>query len=187
MNWAGVLNALQRVVHWVGENPVAVWGAVLSTGLAIREVWRARTGIHLRVDEYRKFNQAGTVVLVTEDVSSGGESMVVVDVYNRGRGPIHLEQVGLHVKTGGWLMFNQAEGMEQLPKKLEPSDGFTMASSSEKVAGVLKKDGRGSDNIYGPFCKDGAGRIYKRRLKKKERTALKRAFGETPAKTAIKA
>src|SRR5260370_24985776 len=117
---------LHRLINWVGASPVALWGAALSTLLAIREIWRARTGIHCRVDEYRKFDQAGQLVLVADKAASGGESMVVVDVYNRGRDPIHLEQVGLHVKSGGWLLFNQAEGMEELPKKLEPSDGFTM-------------------------------------------------------------
>lgn len=55
--------------------------------------------------------------------------------------------------------------MEQLPKKLEPSDGFTMATSAAKLAQTLKGGATGADRVYGPFCKDGAGRIYKRRLK----------------------
>jgi hypothetical protein len=63
--------------------------------------------------------------------------------------------------------------MEQLPKKLEPSDGFTMATSAAKLAQTLKGRANGADRISGPFCKDGAGRIYKRRLKRGERDALK--------------
>jgi hypothetical protein len=128
------------------------------------------------------FKQPGGVVLVTEDVSDqGGEVMLVVDVYNRGRDPIHLQQVGLRVKTGGWLLFNQAEGMEQLPKKLEPSDGFTMATAATKLAETLKGASKGAARVYGPFCKDGAGRIYKRRLKRGEREALKTVLEDAAA------
>lgn len=176
---------MATVRDWISGNAIALWGAALSTVLAVREIWRARSRIHFNVNRYRMFNQPVGVVLVTEDVADqGGDVMLVVNVYNRSRDPIHLEQVGLRVKTGGWLVFNQAVGMEQLPKKLEPSDGFTMATSAAKLAQTLKGGVAGADRIYGPFCKDGAGRIYKRRLKRKERDALKTVLEAAGAQAA---
>lgn len=170
---------LNAIVTWTSSNAIAAWGAALSTLLAAREIWRSRSRIRFNVNRYRMFNQPGGVVLVTQDIADqGGEVMLVIDVYNRSRDPIHLRQVGLRVKTGGWLVFNQAVGMEELPKKLEPTDGFTMASSAAKVAQTLKAKGQGANHIYGPFCKDGSGRIYKRRFKRDERRALRMILKE---------
>lgn len=78
---------------WVSGNAIALWGAVLSTVLAAREIWRSRSRIHFNVNRYRMFNQPAGLVLVTEDVANqGGDLMLVVNVYNRSRDPIHLEQ-----------------------------------------------------------------------------------------------
>ena len=176
------ITILNGIASWASSNAIAAWGAGLSTLLAAREIWQARSRIHFNVNRYRMFNQPGGVVLVTQDVADeGGEVMLVIDVYNRSRDPIHLRQVGLRVKTGGWLIFNQAVGMVELPKKLEPTDGFTMASSAAKVAQTIKAKGQGANHIYGPFCKDGAGRIYKRRFKRGERRALQTILKEDGA------
>jgi hypothetical protein len=162
---------------------LATWGAVLSTVLAGREWWRSRHHVRFAVSPRAMGVGPGSVILASPDVVVGGTPVVAIDIYNRGRDPLPLQQVGLRLKTGwvktGWLMFNQMPDLPGLKYKVDPADGFTMASETESLREALAGKGCTLDSVRGPFCTDGAGRMYRRSLRRRERQALKVSLGET--------
>ncbi len=169
--------------HW--QPVVAGWGAALSSVLAARTWWRERSRIHFLVSVgLAGIDGRGNLLLVRGALASGrsvegGVTAVVIEVYNRSRDPPHLNQVGLRLSNGtARMVFFQSPGFQELPVKLEPTDGFTMVSKVQSVAKGLPDGAVPKKHIRGPFCRDGAGQEYGRRLRRDERRALVEALGK---------
>jgi hypothetical protein len=182
----------QSLASWWAHNWQFVPGYLafpVSLTLAAREFWRSRSRIHFSVDHYVGAQSANQIVLVTANmgVGDGGVSLIVIHVYNRGRDPLHLAEVGLRAKStgllwrtpGGRIVFQQSPGLPGLPARLEPSDGFLMASRADSFSRSPGQLGSSLASIRGPYCRDGAGREYKRRFNRRERQRLGHALGPT--------
>lgn len=174
------------VPDWIGDHwqpIIAGWGAVLSTVLAGRTWWRERSRVHFWVGVGRAGVDAGGNIILAHGrlgqgyKLEGGVTTVVIAVYNRSRDPLHLHRVGLRGTGTARMVFFQSPGFKELPVKLEPTDGFTMASKLESVAQALPAEVGAVRHIKGPFCTDGAGQEHGRRLRRDERDALVEALG----------
>lgn len=176
---------MTRGIDWLGAHwqpLIAAWGAVLSTFLAGRTWWRERSRVRFWVGiGVAGVDGRGNIVLVRGKLGAGyavegGVTTLVIEVYNRSRDPIHLRRVGLRGSGTARIMFFQSEGLPALPVKLEPTDGYSMVNKVASVAQALAAGNRSANHIRGPFCTDGAGREYGRRLRRGERRALVEAL-----------
>lgn len=167
--------------HW--QPVIAVWGAAVSSVLAVRTWWRERSRVHFSVDVGKAgIDGRGNLLLVRGALAGGrtlegGVAAAVIGVYNRSRDPLHLHQVGLRLTDGtARMVFFQSPGFQELPVKLEPTDRFTMVSKVKSVVQGLPEGAVPAKHIRGPFCKDGAGQEYGRHLRRDERQALTNAL-----------
>ena len=116
----------------------------------------------------------GQAVLISAADSRGGTPVLTIHVYNRGREPIYLQTVGLQARGGRAIPIQRAE-MRQLPTKLDPSDGFPLVADPASLVQALADFRSSVDRFDRVYCVDGAGRMYVRRLKPKEREAIRSA------------
>ena len=164
---------------WLGDHwqlVIAVWGAVVSTALAAREIWRSRRRIVFDVDHYNLFTSGVQPVLITARDSSGGTPVIVIGVYNRGHAPIYLQSVGFRWKSGGFAVPVPIQGMGQLPRRVDPSDGFSAVANPTSLKQAMESKKATVAEIHRVFCKDGAARIYQRKINARERNAIAAAF-----------
>jgi hypothetical protein len=174
-----------HVLDWLGSHwqpVIAAWGAVLSMVLAVRAWWRDRSRVHFWVGVgVAGIDGRGNIVLVRGQLGpgsavEGGVTTLVIEVYNRSRDPIHLRRDGLRGSGTARIMFFQSEGLPALTVNLEPTDGYSMVNKVVSVAQALPTGNRSARHIRGPFCTDGAGQEYGRRLRRSERRALVEAL-----------
>lgn len=167
---------------WLVKNTalaVAVWGAVLSSFLALRELWRSRRRIFFEVDHSNLLTGSFQPVLIPPDDARGGSPVISIHVYNRGHDPIYLQTVGLRSRYGGHLVPVQHAELRQLPTKLDPSDGFTLVAKPGSLQQAVASKGGSVEVIDRVYCSDGAARLYQRRLKGRERRAIASAVRAT--------
>jgi hypothetical protein len=160
-------------VNWLFA--IALWGALLSTALAVREVLLSRRRIYFEVVHNRLLVGSFQPVLLPPDDDREAGDVIAIQVYNRGRDPIYLQTVGLRSRYGGRLVPVQHAELRQLPTKLDPSDGFTLVVKPGSLVAAVAGQGSTVDTIDRVYCLDGAGRSYWRRLKGSERDAIRTA------------
>ncbi len=166
---------VSRLGLWLDQNTplaIALWGALLSTALAIREIWRSRRRIFFEVDHSNLLTGSFQPVLISAGDARGGSPVIAIHVYNRGRDPIYLQTVGLRSRYGGHLVPVQHAELRQLPTKLDPSDGFILVAKPDSLAAALASKEASVEVIDRVYCVDGAGRRYQRRLKWREQRAI---------------
>jgi hypothetical protein len=97
---------------------LAVWGAVLSTVVVVRDYWRSRVRARVLV----AYGMPPTQGAQESEV----KFFAVGTIQNRGRETIVLGAVGIAMDDGSNLLFRPRYGEDPLPKELPPGQAYSV-------------------------------------------------------------
>lgn len=133
---------------------VAVYGALLSTVIAIRELTKDK----------RRVKVTCNVSLVPLSSDETWE-FISIDVVNIGHRPIQISSAGIIMSDGNYYtQLSSKLGKNPLPKKLEDGESFTIMFDVDKIIEVLKHSNRQNVKYTKAFVSDAEGNKYKARL-----------------------
>lgn len=156
---------------------VAIYGALVSSALGVLRVFEfleGRRRIHFSVS-YSTLLSGGPIATRT--------NLITIDIGNRGPVPIQLSSVGLRLRDKSGLALQQVAELwhsQQLPARVEPSSGFVMGLVPKNLGEAIG-GANGVTRLARVYCTDGAGRVYSRRLSKRELTDIRKAIEAEPA------
>ncbi len=154
---------------------LAAYGAALASLLGVIrlvEFWESRKRIHFAVAHS---------VLFSGGLVPDRTNVITIHVGNRGPIPIHLSSIGFLLKDRKGLLFQQIAELQfsqQLPSKVEPSEGFVMGVLPAKLGESLG-GADGVRKLAQVYCTDGSGRTYERRLTRRETQQIRKAIEES--------
>jgi hypothetical protein len=132
---------------------IAVWGAILSTALAIREILKDRR--YVKVD-----------CRMSIAVSNLGKPLefVSIDVVNTGQRPIQIKKAGLLLNTDElFFQIKSMAGYIPLPKKLEDSESLSINFDLDQVGKAIENT-NGKKWYTKAIIEDSEGKKYTTRL-----------------------
>ncbi len=147
---------------------VAVWGALLSSLLGLRQVRRGRPGVKVIV-----------LPMEGQGEDGGGRSYWWVRVHNHRERPVEIESVGIrlkHPKPHGWGTLVHAQVNA---KHARSSELPTMLTDGESADFYFKRVGYGYPNVptVGGFrVRDSAGNTYSGKYRRSSPAALWRTW-----------
>jgi len=132
---------------------VALWGAGLSTALAIRDYFKDRPRLKV-------YSFVGEL-----PVPSGKPPrFIILQVTNVGHRPITICDAGLELSNGSYKDYNPITGPYSLPKKLEGGDLLNIPIVYERVKAfhlAIKNEATWFTNVY---VMDAERRVYRTSL-----------------------
>jgi len=135
---------------------IAIYGALLSTIIAIREVTKDKRRVKV------------TCMVALSPISSGETwEFISVDAVNIGHRPIQIKSAGLIMSDKKFFtqLANKA-GRNQLPKKLEDGESVTFMFDVEKIIDTLNHPDRENVKYIKACVVDAEGNKYTSRLPK---------------------
>ena len=138
---------------------LAMWGAVLSTILAIREIQKDKPRVRVSC----KF---ATVSFPT----GGSWHGISIDAVNTGNRPVEVQEAGLLLSDGGRLVepyTNLGPGYINLPKKLDAGESVTaFLDLSPMEKGLEEANQTRRTTLTAAYVRDAEGRIHRGRIPK---------------------
>lgn len=130
---------------------VALYGAILSTVVAVRE-WRAKR------PRIRVKTSMGFLDLARGNVS---DAMVFVEAANPGQKPVTLSSVGFILPFKGKVFLRQPQGSVRIPCELAPESACQVWINARELGQLLRSHGfSGKLKLVG-FYGDQVGRTHK--------------------------
>lgn len=136
---------------WGALSPLAIYGAVLSTSIAVRDYFRARQRVTVR---------AGYAMVPG---ISASEFALVGVIANHGRDSIFLQSATVEVKGAMLASTRQPASMLQFPYELKAGQSFTASFSAEFVQSIAAY---GNHNLVRVILHDQLGRSHRSQFTK---------------------
>ena len=128
---------------------VALYGATLSTILAINEFRKERRVLRVTCD-----------IAIAGLTTGGSYTFVAIKVVNVGHRPVTLTSAGFILNNGKWATQLESQmGMIPLPKKLEDGDNVSLMFDYDRVVKLAKEMGEGI-RFTKAVVSDAAGKKY---------------------------
>ena len=133
---------------------IAIYGALLSTIIAIREITKDK-------------RQVKIVCRYALAFPPGDETwkFISIDVVNTGHRPIQINQAGILLSDGSsFTQLVSKVGKIPLPKKLEDGESFEVMFDADKVEQAIKNHENKNVKFTKAFVSDAEGNRYTARL-----------------------
>lgn len=131
---------------------IAIYGASLSTIIAIREFTKDRRRVKV---------ECFPVILST------GSNMIMIRVVNTGHRPIQINQAGLLLSNGQSVTQLQSSiGIIPLPKKLEDGESLEIMFDTDRIKQSQKDKNNKKIKFTKAYVSDAEGNRYTFRLPK---------------------
>lgn len=137
---------------------IAVWGAALSTILATHTIFKDRRSVKVIYG-----------LAITDDNFGRPITLVLVEAINKGHRPVTITNVGLTISDGRYYIqpYNSVVPVN-LPARLLDGESISIYLDLEKIRERGLEQAQQGIRITGAYVKDAEGKIYTKKISKKE-------------------
>jgi hypothetical protein len=144
---------------------LAIWGALLSTILAVTEISKVRRKIKVIVD-----------FLVQVDLEKGEKSTISIRAVNVGPRPIEITKAGFMFENReDYLNLLRDTGTSPLPRRIEYGESVLVTFNLQDLESIVWDSNYKEMKLKKAYVKDAEGRIYTTKLSREEMSLLDRA------------
>jgi hypothetical protein len=129
---------------------IAVYGAALSTFNLVQSITKERRQVII--------NQ--TAAFYALPAGGVGPAMVNIDVINRGHRPVVVSAPTMQMPNGRLLVFINADGFRDFPKRLEDGETGSIRMPYHLIASSLRDAGYSGKVDLRAICIDTTGKRY---------------------------
>ncbi len=141
---------------------LAIWGAILSTILAVIEISKVRRKIKVIVD-----------FLVEVDPEKGEKSTISIRAVNIGPRPIEITKAGFMFENREvYLPLLRDIGTSPLPRRIEYGESVLVTFNLLDLESIMWDSNYKEMKLKKAYVKDAEGRIYTTKLSREEKSLL---------------